>query len=143
MMLLLREALKLELPSFVLSQSSVAGDPVLLVSADATPAAGEEVAYIKILQSPEVGFPIPSLASTSDGRSHLIQLVLEKSAGLATVSVWTTLDLSRLVARLKDTNIEIQLYLRANGAIPVEGDIVAGNYVGSIRADVRHPNAGN
>lgn len=142
MMLLLKEALKLELPSFRLSEGSSSGDPTLQISADASPATGEEVAFLKIIQRSYSGFPTPSLASSEDGRAHLLQIALETSA-IANNSVWSDINLSKLVARLKDLNVEIELYLRANGAIPVEGDITSSNLKGSIRADVRHPNAGN
>lgn len=138
---LLKAALKLELPSFVLTSGNVNGDPTLQVAADATPAAGEEVAYIKIVQRSYSGFPTISLASAEDGRAHLVQMALETSA-VANKSVWLDADLLRLNARLKDLNMEIELYLKANGAIPVEADITSANLKAVIRADVRHPNAG-
>lgn len=142
MMLLIKEALKLELPTFVLTQGSSAGDPTLQVAADATPATTEEVAFLKIVQRTYSGFPTPSLASAEDGRTHVLQLVVEESL-VAGVSVWSSLDFARLLARLVEAKVHIELYIRATGAIPVEGDIIAGNLVGEIRADVRHPNMGN
>lgn len=142
MMLLLRGAIKLELPSFVQLEGSSSGDPTLRVSADATPATTEEVAFMKIIQRSYSGFPTPSLASSEDGRSHVLQLVLEESTA-GGVSVWSNINLAKLLARLVQANIEIELYMVALGTVPVEGDIIAGNLKGSIRADVRHPNAGN
>jgi hypothetical protein len=141
LMVLLRSALALEFPAFVQVTGNVAGDPVLSLSEDDTPASNEEVAYIKILQKSYTGFPIPSLASTSDGRTHVIQLAYERTAG-ADITVWTTPHWSQLIARLKDLNCEIELYRKANGNVPVEGDVIAANLVGTIRADIRHPNAG-
>lgn len=141
-MLLLKEALELELPSFVLTQGDSNGDPTLQVAEDSTPATGEEVAFIKMAQRSYVGFPTPSLASADDGRSHVLQLVLEESA-VGGVSVWSSLNFAKLVARLeKEANMDVEFYIRANGAIPGEADIVAGNLVGEIRADARHPNIG-
>lgn len=141
-MSLLKEALELELPSFVLTQGDSNGDPTLEVAEDATPAAGEEVAFIKIVQRTYVGFPTPSLASADDGRSHVVQLALEES-GSAGISVWSSINLAKLIARLeKEANMDIELYLRANGDFPDEADITSGNLVGDIRADVRHPNIG-
>lgn len=142
LMLQIKEALKLELPSFSFTDGVVSGNPTLLVSADATPAAGEAVAYLKMIQKSYVGFPSPSLASSDDGRTHTLQLVLELSA-VAGVSVWSSINFAKLMARLQESNVHIELYLRANGGIPVEADIVSGNLVGEIRSDVRHPNAGN
>lgn len=141
-MQLIKEALKLELPSFVLTEGSSSGDPTLLVSADATPATGEEVAFLKIIQKSYVGFPTISLASTEDGRSHTLQVALETSAA-ANISVWKSIDFAKLMARLVEANIHIELYMRAFGAAPQESDITSGNLKGEIRADVRHPNAGN
>jgi len=140
-MLLLKEALKIEFPTFVLTEGDSSGDPILQVAEDATPATTEEVAFVKIIQKTYTGFPTPSLASADDGRAHVIQLVLEESA-VADVSVWKSLDLSRLIARLKDVNMDIEVYLKGLGAIPAEADIIAGNFQGEIRVDVRHPNIG-
>jgi len=142
MMLLLKEALKLELPSFDLIEGLSSGDPTLQIAQDVTPAAGEEVAFMKMIQKTFAGFPIPSLASADDGRTHTLQIVLEESA-TAGISVWSSLDYSKLFARLVESNIHIELYIRANGALPGEADITAANLVGEIRADVRHPNSGN
>lgn len=141
-MLLLKEALKLELPSFVLTEGSSSGDPTLQVAADSSPAAGEEVSFIKMIQKSFSGFPTPSLASADDGRNHTLQVVVEES-GVAGISVWSSLNYSKLLARLVEANVHIELYIRANAGLPVEGDIIAGNLVGEIRADVRHPNSGN
>ena len=141
-MLLLKEALKLELPSFVLTEGVSSGDPTLQVAADATPATTEEVAFIKMIQKSYSGFPTPSLASSEDGRCHSLQLVLEESA-VGGVSMWSSLNLAKLMARLVEANVHIELYLKGIGSIPVEADIVSGNLVGEIRADVRHPNSGN
>jgi hypothetical protein len=142
-MALLKDALKLEFPSFTLTESVVSGDPCLLVSADDSPAAGEEVAFIKMTQMAYTGFPTPSLASAEDGRAHLLQVVLEKSAGDALTSVWKSFDFARLIARLAQMNVLIQVYMRANATIPGNADIAVGNLSGEIRSDVRHPNAGD
>lgn len=143
MMALLRSALALEFPTFVQTPAFVSGDPVLSLAADATPASQEEVAYLKIVQKTYAGFPTPSLASTEDGRTHIIQLAVENETALATQVCWSGINWSKLIARLKDLNCEIELYIKAAAAVPVEADIIAGNLVGSIRADIRHANAGN
>ena len=141
-MLLLKEALEIELPSFVLTEGNSSGDPTLQVAEDSTPAAGEEVAFLKIIQRTYTGFPTPSLASADDGRTHVIQLVLEEST-ISGTSVWSSINLAKLLIRLEDeANMDIELYLRANASLPVEGDIVSGNLEGDIRADARHPNIG-
>jgi hypothetical protein len=141
-MALLKDALKLEFPSFTLTESFVSGDPALLVSEDATPAVGEEVAYVKMVQKSYTGFPQISLASTEDGRAHTLQVVVEESAS-AGISVWTTLDLSRLIARLAQMNVHMELYMSANTDLPADGEITTGNLKGEIRSDVRHPNSGD
>jgi len=142
-MALLKQALKLEFPSFILTEGVVSGDPVLTVNADATPATTEENAYIKIVQRTYTGFPTPSLASSEDGRTHIIQLAVEGSAALATRCCWTAINFGALCARLKDLNCEIEVYMSAAGVVPVEGTVIAINLKGSIRADVRHPNSGD
>ena len=142
-MALLKSALKLELPSFIMTEGSSSGDPTLQIAADSSPASQKEVAFLKIVQKSYTGFPTPSLASAEDGRTHLIQLAVENLTAHATISCWSSVNFSKLVARLKDANVEIELYIKAAAAIPVEADITAANLVGSIRADVRHANAGN
>jgi len=141
LMSLIKDALKLELPSFVLTEGSSSGDPTLLIAEDSTPAAGEEVAFLKIIQKEYSGFPIPSLASADDGRPHKMQLVVEESA-TADVSVWKSIDFAKMMARLLEMNVDFMFYMCPNGTLPAEAEIKDANFVGEIRADVRHPNSG-
>jgi hypothetical protein len=144
MMLLLREALELELPTFVLTEGTDASDNrTLLVAADATPAAGEEVAFVTIIPRTYTGFPTTTLAQASvepDGRPHQLQVIVEESA-VAGVSVWSTVNYTKLMARLLDMNIEVDLWLCNNTELPAEGNLDTS--LGAIRTDPRHPNNGN
>ena len=143
-MLLLKEALKLELPSFVLTESvGAAGDLCLTVADSASPSTQEEVAFIRIVQRTYTGFPTPSMASAEDGRAHLLQVAIEALTGHATVACWSAINLSKLLARLIQMNMEVQLYLVSAGNDAVEADITASLLKGEIRADVRHPNSGD
>lgn len=142
LMRLLKEELKIAFPSFIFAEGVSSGDPTLQMAADATPATTEKVSFLKVIQKAYSGFPIPSLASSEDGRPHLLQIVFEANAALATSTYFTGLELSQLMAIAHGMNIDIELYIRANGAIPVEGDIIAGNKEGDIVANVRHPNIG-
>jgi len=140
---LLKAALKLEFPTFVQVDGVVSGDPVLTLSADVTPATQEEVVYIKIVAKSYSGFPTPSLANTDDGRASLLQVATEAETGLGTQTCWSAINYSKLLARLAQLNIEMQLFLATAGGIPVDADIAAGKYIGEIRSDVRHPNNGD
>jgi len=141
LLLLIKEALKIELPTFTLTEGDSSGNPIMLISEDATPAIGEEVAFLKIIQKEYSGFPIPSLASADDGRPHKLQLVIEESA-VGGVSVWSSINFAKLLARLIEMNVDLVFYMSANGDIPAEGEINDTNFVDEIRADVRHPNSG-
>lgn len=144
MMLLLKEALKLELPSFVLTEGTDANDDrTLEIAEDSTPAAGEEVAFITIIPRAYVGFPTTTLAQASvepDGRPHLLQVIVEES-GTGGVALMSTITFTRIMARLLALNVEIDLFLCDNGQLPVEGN--TDTSLGIIRTDPRHVNSGN
>jgi hypothetical protein len=141
---LLYSSLQLTFPTFVLTRGeNVALNPTLTVTADATPATTEENAFIRIIPKTYAGFPTISLASTDDGRGHLIQIVIEMLGAPDTdKAVWSSIDFTQLIARLKELSVDVELYGVALGSVPVEGDIIAGNFLGAIVSNVRHPNIG-
>ena len=100
----------------------------------------EEVAFLKIVPKTYSGYPTISLASSVDGRPNLVQIALEKQ-GANTLTLWTAANYSKFMAEVTKMNVEVEIYLRANGAAPGEADIT-GAPAGVIRADVRHPNVG-
>lgn len=141
-MQLLKSQIKLVLPSFVLTQGSDSGNPTLKVEADATPATGEENAFIRLTQKSYSGFPTISLASSVDGRPDLLQIAVEADATTAARSVWSEANWAKLLVEAAKMNVEIELYIRATGAAPAVGDIIDANLRARILADARHPNVG-
>lgn len=138
----LKDALAKVLPStYTLSLASVSGNPVLTISQSSTAVAGEENATIKIVQKSYSTFPTISLASSEDGRPHLIQVALETS-GTAGISVWSTANFSQLLGRVLEQNIDCEVYMRANGTVPSTSDITAANLKTTVRTDVRVVNSG-
>lgn len=140
-MKLLKANLQIALPTFTLTEAVSSGDPTLKVSEDATPATTEDVAFVKLISKSYSGFPTVSLASTVDGRPSLLQVVLEKQ-GANTLSVWDAGNLAKFWREVMAMNVDIELYMNANGDDPEEADIDAANLVAFIAANVRHPNVG-
>lgn len=144
-MVLLKEDLERELPTFTLTEGTSANDErTLLISEDATPAASEEVAFVLLKPRSYSGFPTSTLAQDGvepDGRPHLMQVVVESST-TAGISVWSSINFAKLMARLLDQNVELELYLSANTDVPAEGEITDANLDGVIQTDPRHPNNG-
>lgn len=138
---LLKDALQLEFPSFVITDGSTAGDPWLSIAEDVTPVSTEEVAFIKVIQRDYSGFPTPSLASNTDGRSHILQICFELDAA-GNNTVWSALNNAKLMARVKDANVDIAFYAIAVGAVPVEADLVDGNFKGEIKSSAKYVNIG-
>ena len=145
-MALLKADLKLEFPTFTISEGVVgaASNPYLVLSDDASPAIGEQVAYIKMIPRSYDGFPTASLASTDDGRSHILQVAVEAQNGHSSLSLWTAANLTKLIARLAHMNMEINVYLSANGVMPVDATVLdATKFIAEIRTDVRRQNSGD
>lgn len=142
-MTLLQSQLKIVLPAAVLTPGSNSGNPTLLVSKSASPGvAGEENAFIQLQMKTYSGFPTISLASSVDGRPDVLQIALEADAATATRSVWSEINWAKLLKEAAAMNVEIEIYIRANGAAPALADITAGNLQGIVLADARHPNVG-
>ena len=140
---LIRENLLKVLPSGydVVIGDSV-GNPTLTISEDSAWATGDEFAFIRIVQKSYTSFPTISLASSEDGRTHVLQLVLEESAS-AGISVWSAINLAQLLARLTEQNMDIELYLGANTVrVPQVADITPTLFDGVIRTDTRVVNSG-
>jgi len=141
-MKLLQAQLKLVLPAYTQAPGSNSGNPTLTLSQSATPTAGQENAFIQLQMKTYSGFPTISLASSVDGRPDVLQIVVEADATTAARSVWTEIDWALFAHEAMAMNVEIELYIRANGSVPVLTDITSGNLVGRVLADPRHPNVG-
>lgn len=140
-MTLLQSQLKIVLPSFQQTRGSNSGNPTLLFTADATPATTEDNAFIQLTQKSYSGFPTVSLASSVDGRPDVLQIALEKSA-TATISVWTTMNLAKMLHEAMAMNVEVEIYLEDNGTVPSLTSIDPAKLAGRVLADARHPNVG-
>jgi hypothetical protein len=143
-MALLKADLKLEFPAFYITESVVTttNDPCLVLSAQDTPTHGNETAYIEIVPRSYDGFPTASLASTDDGRSHILKVATEQDAG--GVTHWSTANYSKLIARLAHMNLEIDVYMSAHTVVPIHATVIdATKWIAEIRTDVRRQNSGD
>ena len=143
-MALLKADLKLEFPAFYITEGATgaASNPYLVLSAQASPTHGNETAYIKIIPRSYDGFPTASLASTDDGRSHILQVATERDGG--GVTHWTTANYSKLIARLAHMNLEIAVYMSAHTVVPIDDTVKdATKWIAEIRTDVRRQNSGD
>jgi hypothetical protein len=92
------------------------GDPTILMSADATPAAGEKVLLIRIKQ---VSNPLAKdvLGNTAiQFGPHVIQLCTEDDSGAA--DILTPAQLAPLLCEIGRKGAEFQWYETANGTVP-------------------------
>jgi hypothetical protein len=149
---LLQGQIGIILPSFTLtpgySTTNIPGSPTgvtadtLLVSQSSTETAGQENAFIQLAPKTYSGFPTVSLASNVSGQPDVMQVCLEADATTATRDVWSSIDYSQLMSVLASMNVEIWLYLSPSGTVPSVSQLTTGNFVGTVLADVRHPNVG-
>jgi hypothetical protein len=130
------------LPAYTQAISYNSGMNDLLISQSATPTAGQENVFLQLGPKNYNGFPTASLAVNVSGQPDVLQVVLESDASTAARSVWTAIDFSMLMSVLASMNVEMWIYLRANGTVPGLADLTAGNLVGVVLADPRHPNVG-
>lgn len=126
LMLKLKEEIKQKLPSFVQTDGvDSSGYPTLLVSADSTPAAGEQNMFIRIKT-----IDTPFVDSIGQAQSvfgpHVIQSV-EEASSIANVSLLTCANKSVLDWCISRLGCQEEKYLRANGGAPVLGDISSSN----------------
>jgi hypothetical protein len=143
---LLVSALKYSLPTFSVVQGVDSNNmptlSVLPTSDNGTAVAGHENAFMRLAPRSYTGYPTISLATNVDGRSLVWDVVVEADANTAARSVWSEINWATLISSVFDMNIDTNLYIRANGSVPVLGDITSGNLKGTVQTDPRHPNSG-
>lgn len=134
----LKEAIGRRLPTYVLTQSVDAnGNPTLLVSADSAPAAGEQVALLRVR-------PVDLIFTNSVGQTqenfapHFVEMCLETSS-VASVALLTEANQAAIKGEvLKQSGIFIA-YLLTNGTVPalasVDTQMVAANQVATFELD--------
>lgn len=138
MMRTLKEGIARRLPTYVYTTGADAsGNPVLLVSQDASPATTEQVAMIRIR-------PVDLIFTNSVGNTqenfapHFVELCTETST-VASVSFLTEVNATAIKGELlKQSGIFIA-YLTANGTVPavasVDTQMVAANQVATFELD--------
>ena len=144
LMSLLKASLQIEFPTYVLVDSTYSnGDPELRIADSAAPASQAEVAFIRISQKAYTGFPTISLIpNPKDGSASVLKVAFEELTGHATHSCWSEINYSKLISRLHELTVDIEIYLKASGNIAAEADITSANLVGAISSNVRIPNMG-
>lgn len=126
LMLKLKEEIKQKLPSFVQTDSVDSnGNPTLLVSADSTPAAGEQNMFIRI-QSVSTPF-VDSIGQAQSVYTPSVIQSVEEASTIANVSLLTIDVKSKLDWCISRAGCQEEKYLRANGGAPVLGDITSAN----------------
>jgi len=119
-----------EAPALSISQSlDTLGNPVISIN-DGTPAAGEQNMVLRIVEMAGITNNSVGLAQPSYG-PHIAQLVMESSATPG-VAVVLSVHQMRVMSMLSKFGLRLELYLRANGAIPAVADITTGNLVTTI-----------
>lgn len=147
------DSLKKEFPTKTIVQGDSNGNPTILFN-DGSGATNEENFALMIVQRTYSSFPTISLASSQDGRAHRCLLLMEATVNPALVtslSVWSAINLAKLLRRLSEQNLEIELQLCNNGTVPavagIETDphtnnVAATVIAGTIRTTVYSANAG-
>lgn len=130
----LRKTLSVSTPSLLVTEGFDASSNPQINVDDGTPAAGEQCFYIRVIETPSIGNNSVGLSADSYG-PHVIQIVMETSA-TAGVGVPSDLNKSFVWSSALLLGARVELYLRANGAVPVVGDITAANLVTQIDSDL-------
>ncbi len=139
MMRAIKEGIGRRLPSYTLTNGlDTAGNPVLLVSADATPATTEQVALLRV-RPVSLIFTNSVGGTQEDFAPHFVEMCLEATAAAATVALLTEANQSAIKGEvLKQSGIYIG-YLTATGTVPaianVDTQMVAANQVATFELD--------
>ncbi len=139
MMRSIKEGIGRRLPTYTLTQGlDTAGNPVLLVSADSSPATTEQVAMIRVR-------PVDLIFTNSVGNTqenfapHFVELCLEADGTLTSTARLTEANQVAIKGEvLKQSGIYIG-YLLASGTVPaiasVDTQMVAANQVATFELD--------
>lgn len=143
----LKSRLALRLPSGYLIQEAQDDHGVmLLISQDATPAAGEQVVAIRIL--PEVTDHKNVIGLPQDVYAPLRAQVIEEASTLAGVSLLTLENRCKIDLELARLGLKQERFLNANGTVPAlsqfaaAGAVTGSNLVASLPFDLYWPLAG-
>jgi hypothetical protein len=112
------------------------GNPVLTLSADATPATGEKVVVIRVMpiQRPTAKDSLGNPGITPSG--HVIQVCTEANYEGATDSVLDILgpkELCPILIEVGRVGCNVEWYQSANGTVPSTTQMTAGNLKGNWR----------
>lgn len=142
----LRDNLRKRLPTFTISESLDAAGSRLLISADATPAAGEQVCAIRIkFQDTQFDDVIGQ-----DQRVYTpcVAQVIEENSTIANVSLLTMANKAAIDAELGRLGIKQERYMTANTVVPAlsqfaaNGSVTTATLRASLAADIKWPLSG-
>jgi hypothetical protein len=104
-----------------------AGNPVLTLSADSTPAAGEKVVVIRI-QPTEADYAKDILGNAALRFSpHVIQMITELGASAPAEAACTAGDLHPITVECARKGMIFERYQSANGTLPATAEMTAAN----------------
>lgn len=121
----LKNVLQKRLPTWTVTQGTdSSNNPTLLLSADATPAATEQVVFLRVR-------PVTTLATDVLGIAqkvftpHVIEVVLELGAAGsgAALPLLSTANLVPILGELFKRGMKIDLWLSATTVVPAVGEI--------------------
>lgn len=102
---------------------------------DGSPVAGEQNAYIRILEYPVLGTNSVGIAAPSYG-PHIIQVALEATAASADVALMTEANKSLILAGSLWTGARVEVYVGANTSAPTVSTITGANLKQTIDHDL-------
>lgn len=146
LLLKLKEHLRMIFPTFTLTESLGSDGAKLLISADSTPAAGEQVMAIRIKKN-ATDFT-DSVGLTQKIYAPLMMQVIEESSSVAGLSILTAANKARLDSELAKMGVTEERYLNANttavtlAQFASDGTVSGSTKVADVRADVQWPLSG-
>jgi hypothetical protein len=140
MSLELADELQKLLPTLICTQTTDSnGDPVITLSADATPATGEKVVVIRTksmdqpLSKDSLGLPSQLFVP------HVFQLCTEANFAGTTdnvADILTPVELLPVIVSLGKRCTRVEWYQSANGTVPATAQMVSANLKATIEADL-------
>ncbi|MEM4360410.1 MAG: hypothetical protein QXT45_07780 [Candidatus Bilamarchaeaceae archaeon] len=143
MMLDLKERLQKRLPStYVFAESSDAQGPRLLISQDATPAAGEQVIAIRLLG---VDVEVRNIFDNKKMFGPIKAQVIEEASTVSGVSLITLANRIHVDLELARLGLLQERYMTANGTAPdvsmfqADGSVSTASLIASVSPDLYWP----
>lgn len=147
LMRVLKNNLQQRLPStYVFTESQDTQGAMLLISQDATPAAGEQVVAIRAKGQDQQFSDVIGNAQRS--YSPMIFQVIEEASTIAGVSLMTLLNRIKIDMELARPGVKQERYLNANGTVPAlsqfqtDGSVSSSTLNQSIAPDLYWPLSG-